>query len=263
LVTLHGILSVSSLIFHIPSIRNRSAPMIYPEFRIHSIIFALRAVFCFYLTYFKFHFIYKMGVCYITMVCADITTSKYNIKDEKEDEKEDEDSKNNKKTNTTMRNMPFDKSIEIEVQNRITRFNSGMQVGATIYMLGNEESAFFTLCPIQLSAFLMTLVRKNIISTTIWHRIYTILLISNVLCYFSLSTAFILIKIFIFKLFVKLRFEYKINKYYAWTIVFTVYYFLYNYLVNINMNQFLAIDEIYIKKSIMIIFILKNLKNIL
>jgi len=256
LITLHGILSISSLIFHIPSIRNRSSPMIYPEFRIHSIIFALRAVFCCYLTYFKFHFIYKIATCYITMICADITTSKYNNMSNQENTL-------GKKTNTTMRNMPFDKSVPIELQNRITRFDSGMQVAATIYMLGNIETEFFTLCPIQLSAFLMTLVRKNIISTTLWHRIYTSLLISNIFCYFSLSTAFILTKIVAYKIFINLRFKYKINKYYAWSIVFTIFYFLYNYLVTINMNDFLVINETYIIKGIMIFFIFKNYKNIL
>ena len=192
-VTLHGVLSGSSLIFHIPSIRNRSAPMIYPEFRMHSIIFALRAVFCFYLSYFQFHFIYKIGVCYLTMICADIATMNYNI--ETEIEGKVENTSDNKKINTTMRNMPFDKSVPVELQKKITRFNSAMQVGATIYMLGNTDTTFFTLSPIQIAAFLMTLVRKNIISTTIWHRVYTFLLISNVLCYFSSSVSFILTKI--------------------------------------------------------------------
>ena len=257
LVTLHGVLSLSSLIFHIPSIRNRSAPMIYPEFRMHSIIFALRAVFCFYLSYFQFHFIYKIGVCYLTMICADIASVNYNIETEIEGKVE------NKKLNTTMRNMPFDNSVPVELQKKITRFNSAMQVAATIYMLGNTDTTFFTLSPIQLAAFLMTLVRKNIVSTTIWHRVYTLSLISNVFCYFSLPVSFILTKIIIFKIFINLRFEYKMNKYYAWTIAFIVYYFLYNYLVLNERLLTSIIDEMYIKGGLMAIFILKNYHKIL
>jgi len=44
-----------------------------------------------------------------------------------------------------------------------------MQVCATIFMLGNIDSAFGPLFAIQLSSFLITLVRKNIIKTNIWH----------------------------------------------------------------------------------------------
>jgi hypothetical protein len=41
-ILLHMVLSVSSFIFKIPNNRINSAPMIYPEFRLHSIIFAYR-----------------------------------------------------------------------------------------------------------------------------------------------------------------------------------------------------------------------------
>merc|ERR1711871_612784 len=41
-VVLHGLLSCSSLLLPIPSKRNFSSPMIWPEFRLHSISFALR-----------------------------------------------------------------------------------------------------------------------------------------------------------------------------------------------------------------------------
>ena len=53
LIGTHGLLSISSLIFHIPSIRNPSKPMIYPEFRLHSIIFAIRSVFICYQYYYQ------------------------------------------------------------------------------------------------------------------------------------------------------------------------------------------------------------------
>ena len=46
MVSLHGCLSVSSLAFHIPKKRHSTLPMIYPEFRLHSILFGLRSVVC-------------------------------------------------------------------------------------------------------------------------------------------------------------------------------------------------------------------------
>ena len=208
LITLHGILSISSLIFHIPSIRNRSSPMIYPEFRIHSIIFALRAVFCCYLTYFKFHFIYKIATCYITMICADIVIYNFN-----------KDEKNGK----TMRNMPFDSTISLNTQKEITKMHSIMQIGATTYMLGDIQSAFSPLLAIQLAAFLMTLVRKNIISSKSWHAIYSLTLWLNIFLYKTHSFGFILIHQTMMNNYVYIFFPRKLNKYISWTINFCLF----------------------------------------
>jgi hypothetical protein len=38
LIAVHGVLSISSLIFRLSMVRNPSKPMIYPEFRLHSIL---------------------------------------------------------------------------------------------------------------------------------------------------------------------------------------------------------------------------------
>ena len=43
-VLLHGVLSTSSLLLPLPLKRNFASPMIWPEFRLHSITFALRHV---------------------------------------------------------------------------------------------------------------------------------------------------------------------------------------------------------------------------
>jgi hypothetical protein len=76
-VCCHGLLSLSSLGFHISNVRNKTAPMIYPEFRFHSIIFALRSIACFALTYYKYSILYRFAVCYITMGLADVITIYY------------------------------------------------------------------------------------------------------------------------------------------------------------------------------------------
>jgi len=177
LVFAHGALSVSSMIFHIPAIRNRTAPMIYPEFRLHSILFAIRSVVCFYLAYYEFGVLYKMAACMITMHLADIATDVC---------------RPSAAETTTMRNMPFDKEVNESVQHEIIAFHSKMQVAATLYMLGNTDCAFMPLGPIQLSAFMMTLVRKNIITSTVWHRVYSLLLMANIACYYSAPMSYVL-----------------------------------------------------------------------
>jgi hypothetical protein len=160
-LSFHGLLSLTSLIFHISGVRNKVAPMIYPEFRMHSIVFAFRSILCCALHYYKFHIVYSMMVIFATMGLADLITYHY------------------KSSSNTMRNMPFDENISIEDQNTITRFHSKMQVGATLFMLINKDTAFSPLFSIQIAAFLMTLVRKNIIKAVDWHIIYAGSLYSN------------------------------------------------------------------------------------
>jgi hypothetical protein len=251
LMFIHSLLSVSSMIFHIPLIRNKNAPMIYPEFRLHSIIFALRSVICFYFSYYNVALIYKILTCYLTMVCADIVSYKIPSKI------------SNNKT-TTMRDMPFDKNIDENKRKQISRFHSGMQVSATLYMLGNVHAIFFTLYPIQLSAFLMTLVRKNIITTNMWHRIYSFLLIINILCFNKLDISYVIIEIILFFSFIKLRFDYNVNKYISWTIIFNSYYIMNIFFEYLKVDYILCNTnfDIFIKGILIGNFIYDNMKHI-
>jgi hypothetical protein len=83
LIGFHASLSRSSLIFHIPKIRNRKSPMIYTEFRFHSIVVALRSVLCCIIEYFSYaigsdySMSLKMIVCILTMFIADMITNCY------------------------------------------------------------------------------------------------------------------------------------------------------------------------------------------
>jgi hypothetical protein len=208
LLLLHGLLSSSSMIFNISRKRNMSSPMIYPEFRLHSIIFAYRSIICCYLHYYKFSNIYSILVCYTTMLGADLITN-YFKKDD----------------NSTMRNMPFPSTITLENKNKITFFNSSMQIGATIFMLNNIDTAFSPLCAIQIAAFLMTLVRKNIIKSVHWHFIYSLLLIINFFVFYNCNMSIILTDTLSVLLFKFLRFNNKYNKYLCWSIIFSLYTF--------------------------------------
>lgn len=146
----HFLLSVSSFQFKIPQTRNRASPMIYPEFRMHNLLFSFRSIFCTLLFYYKFPIYYNIVVCFLTMGFADFVTYYY-------------------KDGTTMRDMQFDIDITEDKKKAITTFHSKMQIGATFYMVGNINSAFSPLFAIQFSSFLMTLVRKNIIKRNFTH----------------------------------------------------------------------------------------------
>jgi len=265
------------MIFHIPKQRIKGGPMIYPEYRLHSIVFALRSVVCYYLTYHGLPKIYNIGVCFVTMGLADITTYMY------------------PSGTTTMRQMPFDSArtpergvseagsealatqsvgvrgfacalatakgvsrwrlgtptglsrdglplkdngIEETKRKYIIMIQSFHQIGATLYMVGNEDACFSPMFAIQLAALLMTLVRKNIISANEWHLIYNVSLGINIFVYQSLSIQYIGWHIGLVHLFFYWRFylsrdtvnkeclEIKNvigNKYIGWTIVFLLY----------------------------------------
>ena len=204
LLSIHFLLSTSSFQFIIPKTRNKSSPMIYPEFRLHNLIFSYRSILCTLLFYYKFSIIYNIVICYLTMIVADIITYYY-------------------KDGTTIRNMQFELNVVDETKQKIKLFNSKMQLCATIYMLGNIDSAFGPLFAIQLSSLLMTCVRKNIIKTNIWHFLYGLSLIINVFIYYSLCFDFIIFQIISVNLFSYLRFTKYYNKYLCWTIIYGLF----------------------------------------
>jgi hypothetical protein len=214
LVGVHGILSVSSLIFHIPAKRHARLPMIYPEFRLHSIVFALRSVFCCFIEYFityEYKLYLKMATCIGTMLVADQITR---ICAQPGD--------------TTMRAMPFSETTDDKSKQLITRFHSTQQVTATLAMMFNVDSAFAPMFAIQFAAFLMTLVRKNIIKPNTWHLLYSWSLMINGFILFSISTSQAILLTSCNYLFTFLRFKRRMNKYVCWSIVF-IYMSIFNY----------------------------------
>ena len=207
-VILHGALSVSSLIFHLPRERNPMAPMIYPEFRVHSILFALRSILCTLVHLSGLHVGFIPILCFGTMIAADLVTAYY---------------KRHAENGKTIANMPFDESISEAAQKKVIYMNSSMQIGATLYMLGSANSAFAPLAAIQLAAFLMTLVRKGIISCNSWHRLYALSLWANILLTYSLPLPFVLIHGALYNLYTLGFFVWRTNKYLNWCIMFLLY----------------------------------------
>lgn len=204
MLSFHFLLSTSSFQFIIPKTRNKSNPMIYPEYRLHNLIFSYRSIICTLLFYYKFSIIYNILICYLTMIGADIITYYY-------------------KDGTTIRNIQFESNVTDETKKNIKIFNSKMQICATLFMLGNIDSAFGPLFAIQLSSFLMTLVRKNIIKTKIWHFVYGLSLMINVFINYSLRFDFIIFHFISVNLFSYLRFTKYYNKYLCWTIIYVLF----------------------------------------
>ena len=260
LLCLHGLLSTSSLIFHISGVRNPQQPMIYPEYRMHSIIFALRSICCCIIHFYNYNYKYIMLISGSTFILADIITFYYNPSDK------------NCKNGKTMRNMPFNKEITLEEQNNITVMHSYHQIGASLYMFGNIDTAFSPMFAIQIAAFLMTLVRKGIINSYIWHLIYSLSLWLNYILYTSFSPAFFILMQLIVINHINIIFKYKINKYVAWSIYFLIiiWYKEYGYekmineyiIQNYNIEWYYFIHLFIITNYIIVFYKYRSLFNI-
>jgi hypothetical protein len=205
---MHGALSISSLVFHIPQKRHATLPMIYPEFRFHSILFGLRSVACCFVEHYTpvYLKLYCKGlVCFLTMMLADMVTMRHAAPGD-----------------TTMRGMPFAESIPEHECAKITRFHSRQQISATIFMLWSMETAFSPLFAIQLAALLMTLVRKGFISPNTWHLLYSWSLMVNVFSLRTLPVSQLLLTLFATWTFRVWRMHLRLNKYAGWSLVFAV-----------------------------------------
>lgn len=205
LLGVHGLLSVSSLFFKLSNKRNKMIPIIYPEYRLHNIIFAFRSILCclsFYFITNTFHArMMNMFICLLTMCGADVISACNNTNDDK---------------TTTMRDMPYDEYDETNYK----RMYGTMQLYATYYMLGNINTAFSPMFAIQISSFLMTLVKKSIIKPKWWHHLYTIALLKNILLAVTFTPSFLITMNLSCGFFYYWRIKKNCNKYVIWTIVF-------------------------------------------
>ena len=164
-VLLHGALSTSSLLLPLPLYRNFSSPMIWPEFRLHSITFAMRHVIA---TIFAitnvlpnnpmFQCFIRIGLILLTIECASMVTQKFGDQEKR-----------------TTNSMPYPHWITSEMQKSVKNMYARAQFGATkLIVLGDPTLTYFPLLAIQTAPLLMTLVRKGKISCITYHRVYAI-----------------------------------------------------------------------------------------
>jgi len=198
--------------FHIPSNRITKKPMIYPEFRLHSIIFAYRSIVVMLLMYFKVQSYWRAITVISTLILADLATLY------------------TRTSSTTMRGMPFDERIPPLAKSAINFFYSVSQVLATLNMMDSDtiDKPFIILFPIQIAAFLMTCVRKGFLSANGWHVLYAASLGMNYVHAFYIRSSPTAVSYSanslheycaICAFFCFARFYLKINKYILWLII--------------------------------------------
>jgi ferredoxin-NADP reductase/lipid-A-disaccharide synthase-like uncharacterized protein len=176
LTWVHTVLSLSALQFLIPRTRTGILPMIWQEFRAHSIIFALRSFLIINLVYFcklsvdvntintrnpgsyiVANTLVRCMFVVVAMKLADISTGFL-----RENRKE-----------TTTATMPYWSGCPPRLQSVIKYFYTHSQFMATIACLFSKVPYILAVAfPIQIASFLMTLVRKQIISAFWYHALY-------------------------------------------------------------------------------------------
>lgn len=213
-ILLHAVLSATSMILHLPA-----DPMISPEFRVQNIIFAMRSliIMIFHWVYLRYPEAYiildfRSMVILVTMFLADEVTMRHPPQ------------------GSTTRVMPYPHYVPMRMRNAMNFFYAVCQVYATLEVLTRPYMSyvFMVLFPIQISAFLMTCVRKSIITAGGWHLWYSLSLIlvivhsqtnnhilsmtNNGLLMYHASAAF----------FVIMRFMFHVNKYFLWSAIIMV-----------------------------------------
>jgi hypothetical protein len=215
LLLFHLFLSLSSLIFVIPKNRNKAFIVIWPEFRMHSILFASRSIACIFLDLLvSDKNIVRMGTMLIvvtTMALADVVSDHH---------------QHLVGGRTTMRGMswpdrfPWNEPLYQKAHNLFYSFS---QIGATLLMVdGTLDEKFMVLLPIQIAPFLSTLVKKGIVQNSHWHIVYTLSLLLPYLHgvshhdrpFPSSHRLMIMSAIALF------RFVFHANKYLLWTTLF-------------------------------------------
>jgi hypothetical protein len=222
-VALHAALSLSSLEFHLPSNRVRGSPMIWPEARMHSIVFTLRsvAIMLLYLAAWRHYEPWmehgRTLAVLATMAAADSVSARMATA----------------VGGTTMRDMPYPAGTSDVVRCRMQLFYATSQALSTVtmFMGGRIDAPFLALLPIQSAVFLMTLVRKGFISATTWHiwysaailvpygyTLYRVVFFSDAHC-FPLGGAEFAAQLGAVALFYVLRLRLGVGKYAVWALI--------------------------------------------
>jgi hypothetical protein len=151
----------------VPGKRLHSAPMIWPEFRMHSAVFAMRHVCATLLT---LHNLWPEGVLVnavarflllaLTTCAASLISHRYGDSVQR-----------------TTNCMPYPSCLDPQVKNAIKRNYVDAQFAASKMVLSSDAAmCWIPLLGIQIAPFLMTLVRKGKIGALTYHRVYAMCL---------------------------------------------------------------------------------------
>jgi hypothetical protein len=226
----HLTLSLSSLIFHVPQTRLNSKIIIWKELQLHNMVFTSRSatimlysILCSRMnannaSAASAYYLYQFGKFALVIahhLLADYITAKYNTNDK-----------------TTTRDINWENISERTkaVMKQYYAICQILAINALIltdnepYGSGAVESAFLVMFPIQLSTFLMTLVRKSIISNISWHIFYGLSLVSPFIIIMNTMNSekneLEVAKVYLPILYIVFRLQYGMNKYYLMSHVF-------------------------------------------
>ena len=232
----HLTLSLSSFIFQVPKMRFSSKIIIWKELQLHNIIFTMRSAMIMIYSIIcinhdininsPHYYLYQIGKFALIIVhhlIADYITAKYNVNEK-----------------TTTRDINWE-NIPDKIKIIIKKYYAVCQILAINALILTEndksgsgaiEAAFLVMFPIQLSTFLMTLVRKSIISNISWHIFYALSLLSP---FFIIINTINSIdangnhknelevgKVYLPILYIVFRLQYNMNKYYLMFHVFSI-----------------------------------------
>jgi len=218
-LSVHLLLSCSSLLFRVHPKRGKSdRPMIWSEFRAHSILFAARAILATWV-----HALHAHGavgassrdalcalIVMLTMCAADMITRALGA------------------GTRTIRDMPVDASASDASRRLGKKFQSLRQFGATMSVCSSANAAFSTLLAIQGAALLMTLCRKSIISPRQWHVGYNGMLFATGLMYHYVPSSdcigsYYSLSCMLATTAYSLRTDWGFNKYLVWSLALSVW----------------------------------------
>jgi hypothetical protein len=144
--------------------------------------------------------------------------------------------------NSTMRHIAYPQQVPTWYTRIHNYFYSVGQVCATMSMMlsADADTAFLVLIPIQVSVFLMTLVRKGFISTATWHIVYTATILAPFVykarkSYLAGSISHVgysndcdpvVPYLALVIMFCVLRFRFNVNKYAMWTSVMAYHWYM-------------------------------------
>ena len=173
----HTLLSLSSLIFNtVPKERVIGKPMIWQEYRIHNIVFAMRSVVTTLANAICIKAYGNQGMARrlaVAVCCTAVIASQLGA-----------DAATRylqpRKVDSTTATTPYWDGCSIETQQNFKTFYAYCQFMATLACLGvgNPAWSFSVMMPIQMASLLLTLVRKGFVSAKGFHYGYTATLIA-------------------------------------------------------------------------------------
>jgi hypothetical protein len=219
----HAFLHITSFQFVLPQKRNHVYNIIWPEMRLHTMIFAYRSIVTMFLINLFNHKwltlnqlnVSKGFVVIGTILLADFVTFYF------------KESGIVEKTDSTMRKNPYPTWVWHAYTKYHNYFYSFSQILSTMNILTYNDMGriFFILIPIQTAPFCMTLVKKGIMNQFGWHFYYTITLLINFI-YGILENGPRIIPAgvywYLVLVFCSLRFGLNVNKYILWSAIIVV-----------------------------------------